>query len=319
MSQSANHYRAFSGAIFCAIAALGYTAVNICMRQLTVLESDPIWAVFVRETVSALAIGVWLLCQASRSQRVFPSGRTLWLLVGAGLLIELVGNLCFQWALGVVGLAIVVPAMFGVMIAGGAVLGHFWLCEAVSVRSTVAIGLLLAALVLLGMGAEAANPSMADANSTSRSALMLAMGVAAASLAGGVFALLNVAIRHSVTRTTLPTAIAFLVPLTGAISLGPLSVCSSGWQLLWNTSCEQYALMAAAGAINIIAFLAFINGLQRTTVVHANAVNASQVAMAAVAGVLLFHEVPNASLVMGVFLTIGGILAFDRPTESGGL
>lgn len=319
LSQSVNHHRALSGAVLCAIAALGYTSVNVCMRQLTILECDPVWAVFNRELVTAVAIGPWLFYQAGRGRLAFPTGRTLGLLVLTGLMVEVVANLCIQWALGVVGLAVVVPASFGVMITGGAVLGHFWLGEAVSARSTAAIGLLLVALVLLGMGVEAAGPSIADPNAARMSPLMLVLGVAAASLAGGVFALLNVTIRHSVTRTTLPIAIAFLIPMLGAVSLGPLSLSRSGWQLIWSTSWEQYVLMAAAGAFNLIAFLAFVNGLQRTTVVHANAVNASQVAMAAVAGVAMFHESPNAWLLLGVFLTIGGILAFDRPTESGGL
>ena len=57
-----------------------------------------------------------------------------------------------QWALGIVGLAISIPAIFGAMITGGAVLGHFWLGERVSRRSMAAIGLLLASLVLLGTG-----------------------------------------------------------------------------------------------------------------------------------------------------------------------
>lgn len=319
LSQSAKNHRVFSGAVLCAIAALGYTVVNICMRQLTILECDPIWAVFTRELVTTVAIGPWLFYQAVRGRLAFPSGRTLGLLVFTGLLVELVGNLCVQWSFGVVGLAVVIPAVFGVTIIGGAVLGHLWLGESVSARSALAIGLLLAALVLLGMGVEAAGQSIADAKASLTSPLMLVLGVAAASLAGGVFALLNVTIRHSVTRTTLPIAVAFLIPLMGAVSLGPLSMCRSGFQLIWNTSWEQYALMGVAGTFNLVAFLAFVNGLQRTTVAHANMVNASQVAMAAVAGVALFHEAPNPWLLLGVLLTIAGILAFDRPTEGGGL
>ena len=89
-----------------------------------------------------------------------------------------------------------------------------------------AIAVLLASLVLLGMGAEAAGRSIADADAASP--LVLALAVAAAGLAGAIFALLNITIRHSVTRTTLPMAVAFLIPLTGAVSLGPLSVCPAG-------------------------------------------------------------------------------------------
>jgi DME family drug/metabolite transporter len=142
------------------------------------------------------------------------------------------------------------------------------------------------------------------------------LGVAAAALAGAVYALLNVTIRHSVTRTALPCAVAFLVPLTGAVSLGPIALVRSGVPALSSASVELILLMAAAGLFNIIGFLAFIYGLQRTTVVYANAVNASQVAMAAVAGMTIFAEPPNPWLLLGIGLTIVGIVWIDRPAEA---
>jgi drug/metabolite transporter (DMT)-like permease len=236
-----------------------------------------------------------------------------------GLLIQVVGNVCAQWALGVVGLAVTIPAVFGIMIASGAVLGRVWLGEHVSFRSMAAITLLLASLVLLGQGAESAGRLIAGSDTVAPSLLVLVLAVAAAGLAGAVFAILNITIRHSVTRTTLPTAVAFLIPLTGAVSLGLISVCRLGLEPFWHTPWRQLALMAAAGVLNLIGFLGLIHGLQRTTVVHANALNASQVAMATVAGMALFHEPPNPWLLLGVGLTILGILWIDRPVDGGGL
>lgn len=49
-----------------------------------------------------------------------------------------------------------------------------------------------------------------------------------------------------------------------------------------------------------------------TTIVHANVLNASQVAMAAVAGLLFFAEEPSAHLILGICLTIAGTLLIDR-------
>ena len=236
-----------------------------------------------------------------------------------GLLIQVVGNVCAQWSLGVVGLAITIPAVFGLLMTGGAVLGHFWLGERVSLRSMAAIALLLASLVLLGQGAESAGRSIGASDAISASPLMLALAVAAAGLAGAVFAVLNITIRHSVTRTTLPMAIAFLIPMTGVISLGPIFIFRLGIDQLAHTPWEQLALMAAAGLFNLIGFVALIHGLQRTTVVHANALNASQVAMASVAGIALFHESPNPWLLVGVFLTIVGTLWIERPADAGSL
>ena len=88
---------------------------------------------------------------------------------------------------------------------------------------------------------------------------------------------------------------------------------------LLNTPWEQLAPDGRAGVFNLIGFLAIIHGLQRTTVVHANVVSASQVAMAAVAGMALFHEPPNPWLLLGVGLTIAGILRFDRPADGGAM
>ena len=50
--------------------------------------------------------------------------------------------------------------------------------------------------------------------------------------------------------------------------------------------------------------------------VHANVLNASQVAMAALAGMAMFHEPPNPWVLLGVGLTILGIVWIDRPAEA---
>lgn len=289
------------------------------MRQLTALQCDPIWAVFNRELVTTAAIAPWLLYYAVGDRTLWPSGRTLVRLLLVGLLIEVVGNVGAQWAFGVVGLAITIPAIYGVVLVAGAVLGRLWLREHVSRRSAGAIALVLASLVLLGIGAEAAGLAIAAADAVPPNPLTLVLGVAVGGLAGGTFALLGLTIRHSVTRTTRPIAIAFLVPLMGVVSLGPLSVYRLGVPSLLGTPWEQFALMGVAGVFNLVGFLAIIHGLQRTTVAHANVLSASQIALAAAVGIVMFHEPPNPWLLLGIGLTIVGILRFDRPADGGGL
>ncbi len=302
--------------LYCAFAALAYTAVNICMRRLTALRCDTALAVFSREFVTTVLVGIWLLGQALRGRSTLPRGRTLGQLLLVGFFVQLIGNTCLQWAMGIVGLAVSIPAFYGTVITTGALLGQVWLGERVSPRSIAAIMLLMIALVLLGLGAETTGKSIAPQDALPPTTSVLILAVAGAGLAGVISGLLTITIRHSVIQATLPMAIAFLVPMTGAITLGPVSLYRLGLPALWNTPGEQIALMVAAGTFNLLGFLAIIHGLQRTTVLYANAVNASQVAMAAVAGMMLFHEPPNPWLLLGVFLTIGGILGFDRPTEN---
>ena len=166
------------------------------------------------------------------------------------------------------------------------------------------------------MSAQAVGQSIANAEALAARPLMIAAAVAAAGLAGAVYSTLNIVIRHAVTRTTLPVAIAFLIPLSGVVSVGPIAAFRTGVLTLPSVSGEELLLMAGAGVFNLIGFVAIIYGLQRTTVVYANAVNASQVAMAAVAGMAIFREPPNPWLLLGVVLTIVGIVWIDRPTEA---
>ena len=104
-----------------------------------------------------------------------------------------------------------------------------------------------------------------------------------------------------------------MIPLMGPLSLGPISLCRLGLRPLWATPPEQYAWMLAGGLFNVVAFLAVCKGLHLTTVVRANMLNATQVAMAALAGVVLFRESPTPWLLLGVGLTLAGILLMDGP------
>ncbi len=299
------------------VSAVAYTMMNICMRQLTVLQCDPLWAVFNRELVTAVAVAPWLLWRVVARRTALPWGRTLVELLAVAVLIQLVGNVGVQWAYGVVGLAVSVPAVFGTCIAGSALLGWACLGERVSRRSQTAIAILFASLILLGIGAETA--SAPDAVSVSLAAVsgrwLLLFGVGAAGMAGVTYALLNIVIRRAVTQTTLPVAVAFLVTLTGAVTLGPCSLLRHDVSPSLGSPSAQFGLMAGAGLFNLIGFLSLIYGLQRTTVVHANAISTLQVAMAAVAGMLLFGEPPNPWLLGGICLTIAGVLRIDRPAE----
>ena len=56
------------------------------------------------------------------------------LLVAAGLLGQLAGNVCFQFALGVVGISLAVQLTLGSMIVFGALLGRIFLHEPISTR-----------------------------------------------------------------------------------------------------------------------------------------------------------------------------------------
>ncbi len=302
------------------MAAVCYTIGSICMRQVSALGCDPSWAVCVKESITVLVIGPCLIYRAVRGLRVFPPLKILFILILAGLVDQLLGNLAWQYAVGIVGLAVTVPAAFGVMITGSAIFGRFMLGERVTPRSMVAIGLLLVSLILLSMGAESAGEVMAKSSHASiadpgpaSASLLVAEAVVVAGVAGAAFALLSIAVRHTMNADTQQSTLMFIITGIGVITLGPISIHRLGLEGLMSTTGEQLAWMVAAGFFNLLGFIGFTKGLHLTTVVRANVLSASQVAMAAVAGILVFQESPNLWLLLGVGLTLSGIFLIDRP------
>jgi len=298
------------GTACCIVSALCYTAANTCLTKLAVLKADAMWVTCMKEVVTVAVVGPWLVAQLFRGRAGLPSPRALLVLVLAGLAVQLGGNLSVQWAFGTVGIAVTIPAVFGAMLTAGAVFGLVFLGERVPGRSVAAIGLLILSVVLLKQGAGLGTLTTPG---------QVLLGVAAGCLGGAMFAVLSTVIRFMGTARVPVTTIVFIVTGMGVLSMGSLSLCRLGPQTLVETPREQLAWMLAAGTFNLVAFLAITKGLQLTTVVHANVLNASQVAMAGVVGVLLFREPTNLWLVLGICLTIAGVIlirgpSHDRPT-----
>lgn len=141
------------GTLYGGASALGYTAANICLRQVA-LDADPVWvscikAVPVATVASCIvASGLW------RGLTMFPPPRQIVLLLLSAVFMQLAGNVAFQWALGNIGLAVTVPLSFGCMLLGVAVLGRLWLLEPITPRSALAILVLLASITVLSFAAN---------------------------------------------------------------------------------------------------------------------------------------------------------------------
>jgi drug/metabolite transporter (DMT)-like permease len=307
---------ATAGIACCVVSTLGYSAANIIMGWLSKPEMhcDPAWATCNKEMVTVLVVGPWLVAQALRGLPTLPKGRPLVLLVLAGLATQLGGNAPMQWAYGVAGVAVMVPALFAFMLTAVAILGKALLGEEVSLRTMAAIGVLFASLALLGVGAGQANP--ADAvPAHGGSPWVIAAAVTVACLAGVIYALLSITIRHCVTGTTRLSAVVVIITGIGALTLAPLSVARLGITQLAQTPPEHFGWMTAAGLCNLVAFLALTRGLQLISAVHVNLLNAAQVALSAAGGMLVLGEPRNAWLVCGIVLTIVGIFTIGRPAS----
>ena len=292
------------------LSAAGYTAANICLRALA--DCDPVWVSCVKACATAVLVAPWLIVLHGRGLVLTPSWRLLGWLVAAGLVAQLAGNVLFQWSLGVIGVALVVPLNLGSMIVSAALVGRWFLRERVRLRTWAALAVLVVAIGTLSLGAAAANRSMAPDSPPGGNMSWLAAGVLAACISGVAYCILGVALRQCASRGMPVSAILTAVCLTGAVSLGALSAARIGPAAMWGTPRSDLAVMLLAGVLNAGAFLALIKALQLTGLVHVNLLNASQAAMAAVAGVVLFGEPSSAALLLGIGFTVLGLLLMVR-------
>jgi drug/metabolite transporter (DMT)-like permease len=297
------------GIILGSLSAVLYTASNICLRSS--VAHDPMWVQTVKELPILLLIGPWLIVRALRGQPVFPPLPVLGVLLFGAVVTHFVGNTLFQWSLGVVGIALGVSILLGSIIVGGAVLARVFLGEIVTVRSAVAIVVLLVAIALLGVAAyqsaPVSNASLSFLERVGLSQWSMVIGVCTTMIAGMAFSTLAVVIRYGVSGKSPVSTTMVVVGFVGVFGLGTLSYLRLGWETLANTHLEDLNVMLTAGICNAVAFLCLTKALQLISVLHVNALGSSQCAMAAVAGVLLFQETGSFLMYAGVLLTVLGL------------
>ncbi len=383
------------GNFLCSLAAVFYTASNICLRRLAGADVDPLLVIFVKELVTVVVIGPWLVWQQLRGQSVFPSLGILLMLACTGTATQLLGNVNVQWSYGVVGLAVVMPAVFASMLMASALLGYLLLGERITWRAACAVGILVVAIVFLSSsvgrrspgptpkeeeagriaeraptasipaeashlladgsawpGPEAssddlrlptvitpnmlrAEPVIEIAGNRSRpmtettpgqTALgewfgisgLAVLGIAASCLAGLVYAVLGVVIRWVSSRKTSVSATIFMITFMGVAWLGPMIFLGKSPEEPSPVPSDAWLWMIASGLLNLLGFASLTRGLHLTKVVYANLMNASQVALGSLAGILLFHEPLDGWLATGILLTVGGIVLVGFSNDKSG-
>lgn len=332
----------------CGIAsAVLYTLTNIALRNCVDVDAYLVSAVKAAPTVLVLGPLVgWLTIAPATSQRHStrlagsPSGtRQILRFILASFLAQFFGNAAFQKALQHIGLAASVPITLGVLIVGGAVLGAVLLREPVGTRKIVAMVTLIAAVVVLSLPDGFSSPITATGNVEntvsdlpltptdsdtdraagaveSQRAVDIIIGSLWAALSGLAYSFFGVTMRQTL-QTGIPARNLMLISgITGTVTLWSFSFATLGYETISATSTSQWWFMIAAGFLNFSAFIAMTTALRLLPVVAVNLINASQVAMAAIAGVILFREPVTLQLAIGILLTLAGLLILARRTRS---
>ena len=294
------------GTAFGIVGAVGYTLANVALRGL----SKPgdfdwsLWVTFMKAVPVATAAWVLVSVRIARGLSGFPRGRALARLVAVGVLAQFGGNLLFQVALGQGGLALTVPVLFSAILLTGAALGWVVLGEPVSRRAAGSIALLIAAVTALGVAADRATDAVA--HRSDGWAVAAAMGTAL--LSGVSFGVLGVVVRRTLPEVGSLSGTLLPISTVGVLSLGGTVLARTGLSLPADTTAGQWGMLAAAGVCNACAFFAIAAAFERIAVVRVNLLNASQAAMCAAAGVLLFDEPLTVWLAVGTGLTVAGLV-----------
>ena len=316
-------HTAMWGMLFAMFSAVSYTGANIALRHLADGDrrvdemSDLDWSIWV-SAIKAMPVAIisWVLIayRATRRLPALPPKNVLLPLLATGAVMQVGGNVMFQWALSMGGLALSVTLCFGTLITGGALLGRIVLGEPISGRMAMAIVVLISAIGLASISAQQASQSVSHDEAT----LLIVVGAVVTACASGLaYATGGVMIRRTVTRDVSLSATLVVVSCTGVIVLGAWSLANSGVEVLRSTSAEALTLMVVAGLFNAAAFFSVSKALQLIPVVRVNTLNSSQVVMGGLAGVLLFGETMTVWLAVGITLTTIGLMIVQRQKLGG--
>lgn len=296
----------YSGSFAAVLSALGYTAANIFLRSVS--DSPAVVVSSLKASWTVILFGPWLIWLGSHGKQIFPSARPFAYILAAAVFVQLCGNWVFQWSLGIIGLATVVPLTMGAMLISGAVLGRVWLGEHVRRSTAISIAIMIAAICLLSWGTTSGHtePTSGLDNQSEHPAWLIWLATAGACAPGLAYAVLGIAIRRN-TQEGIPLATPMvIVGMTGTLLLGSVAVFQVDQQQWAAIQASDWSLMCLAGIANAVAFLALTRALKRIPIVFVNAINASQVAMAALAGLWLFQENLNGAVALGIALTVIG-------------
>lgn len=310
------------GPICGVVAAVLYTLTNIALRDCVNVDAYLVSAVKAAPTVIFLAPVIARI--AIQKQSVIASKRRIPQFLFASFLAQFFGNAAFQKALERIGLAASVPITLGVLIVGGAFFGVLLLKEGVNRQKILSMITLIIAVVVLslpnaGPGAQQGDMEKSqdtESQDTQRvkttSAGDALIGSLWAASSGLAYSFFGVTLRLTLQSGVKSTTAMFLSGLVGIVTLWPYIYLTLGHEVVHGTPLTLWMTMAIAGLCNFLAFIAITASLKLLPVVAVNLINASQVAMAAVAGVMLFEEPVTWTLLTGIFLTIAGLVIMAK-------
>lgn len=296
-------------------AAATYSVANLALRALSKTGAGAGWDMWVAGTKAFPTFFIAVVLIAQRKSRGLPSFAEfsfVWPIALAAVFNQWGGNFAFQLSLKMIGLAISVPICFASIICSGAIAGRMVLGDQVTLRNALSMALMVTSIVFLSSAAAGRAPATANEPAVASVTHSPATGVALSMLSGLCYGVSGVFIRRAV-RSQMPVAATlFLFSAAGFLLLCPASLCLLPLTEIAQITRSEWATIAIAGTFNAIGFFAITHAMRSLTISRANVINASQNAMCAIGACLMFGEQLSSSGMVGVGLTITGLLVLDH-------
>lgn len=297
------------------VSAVFYTLSNIALRQS--ISVDSFFVAAMKSGPTIVFLTPYLLAMKWTGRRVAVSPHLIPRFVLVSLIGQVGGNGSFQFALSRIGLAATVPITLGSLLIASAILGRWMLGESVQRRTAIAITILIVAVFLLSQSGQTAAAGVAGDvlrwEQFSGAVFAVASGVS--------FAIFSTTMRLSMQQGLQSATAMWISGMVGTTALLTITFSRIGLESLQGLPIGLWQWMILAGVFNFVAFVAITTAMRVLPIVAVHLLNASQVAMAAMAGVVLFDEQASVKLVFGIALTMFGlmVLATRRPAKSTGI
>ena len=175
------------------------------------------------------------------------------------------------------------------------------------------MAILVTAVVVLSTGGKEAFAQLKRTlEAPDSNPYLLALAVGAVIVSGINYGFFGAVIKVVGNRDVSQPAIMTIISVTGFLFLLVISAFNGSWEVERNLEAEHLLQMTLAGICNAIAFVALVSAIKILSVTRYNLVNASQAALGAITGAVIFHEPVSAWMVGGIVLTVVGLMVMKR-------
>tara|TARA_B100000676_G_scaffold57206_1_gene56313 strand:- start:14554 stop:15504 length:951 start_codon:yes stop_codon:yes gene_type:complete len=307
--QRADLYR--RGIILGAVSSVGYSAANVFLRAVD--DCDPVWVSCIKAVPTILIVFPWLVWRYQKVERKICPPKLVLGLVTLSIVSHYVGNVGFQWSLNKIGMSLAVPICLGVLIVTGALVDWWFLKDKPSARTIGSMVILITAVVVLSTGGKEAFAQLKKLlDNPDANPYLLTFAIGAVIISGVNYGVFGAVIKVVGNRGVSQPAIMTIISVTGFLFLLVLSSQSGAWDEQHNLEFNNLAQMTLAGICNAIAFVALVSAIKILSVTRYNLVNASQAALGAISGAVIFDEPVSVWMVLGIVLTVIGLMVMKR-------